>query len=319
VLTLNPQFVISPIVISSTKTDTRKVVLLTGAGGGIGLALLKKLASNPNLITVATARPHSIKSLVAAGFRDSDHLLIRPLDVLSGNSRRLLVRELHAKFGRIDVLINNAGISFRSTLEDMQGSEEELQMATNYFGPLGLIREVLPNMRQRKTGQIINVSSVGGMMAMPTMGSYSASKFALEGASEALWYELKPWGISVSLVQPGFINSASFKKVYRSSQSKEHSPYEKYYSNMESFISKLMTSTFATSDSVADKIYKLVLKGQGQLRVPATLDAHIFSVLRRVLPREIYHKLLFKSLPKINEWVGQQEVVEEEKIYQEAV
>jgi short-subunit dehydrogenase len=187
----------------------------------------------------------------------------------------------------------------------MDTSEEELQMATNYFGPLGLIREVLPSMRAKHSGQIINVSSVGGMMAMPTMGSYSASKFALEGASEALWYELKPWGISVSLIQPGFINSNSFRKVYRSAKSRSISDYSEYYKNMGGFVEKLMLRTSATPLSVASKILKVIEKGSSPLRVPATIDAHLFSWLRRLLPREMYQQILFRCLPNVKAWVSE--------------
>jgi len=101
----------------------------------------------------------------------------------------------------------------------MTVADEQLQMQTNYFGPLALIRDLLPSMREKGRGKIINVSSVSGMIAMPTMASYSASKHALKGASEALWYEMKPYGINVSLIQPGFIKSNSFHNVYFSHSS----------------------------------------------------------------------------------------------------
>jgi len=284
-----------------------KVVLVTGSGSGIGLALTRLLWNLPEIKVVATARPLALKELVAAGFKDNDRFMLRPLDVTSSNSRRVLTREISSVWGGVDILVNNAGISFRSTLEDMDSSEEELQMATNYFGPLGLIREVLPYMRSRKAGQIINISSVGGMMAMPTMGSYSASKFALEGATEALWYELKPWGISVSLIQPGFINSASFKKVYRSAKSRSVSDYSEYYKSMEKFVEKLMGRASATPESVASKIMSIIAAGRAPLRVPATIDAHLFSIVRRIMPRQLYHQILFRSLPNVRTWLQDDE------------
>lgn len=286
------------------KIPEQPVILITGAGSGIGLALTKIFWGKPEFRVIATARPLALKELRALGYHDNNHFILRPLDVTSFNSRKVLIKEIESLWGGVDILINNAGINFRSSLEDMDASEEELQMATNYFGPLGLIREVLPRMRSKHSGQIINVSSVGGMMAMPTMGSYSASKFALEGASEALWYELKPWGISVSLIQPGFINSNSFKRVYLSAKARSISDYSEYYRHMSVFINTLMTRAFATPESVAFKIFNLVVRGKGPLRVPATLDAHIFSLLRRVLPRELYHRILFNCLPNINKWVG---------------
>src|SRR5690606_8275736 len=119
-----------------------------------------------------------------------------------------------AKWDGVSILINNAGISYRAVVEHMNDKDEQLQMAVNYFGPVALIRLVLPFMREQGRGKIINISSVSGMLAMPTMASYSASKHALEGVSEALWYEAKPLGVNVSLIQPGFIRSKSFKNVY---------------------------------------------------------------------------------------------------------
>lgn len=298
--------------------DNPRVVLITGAGSGIGLALCQLLREREDFRVVATARTLAMKNLVGQGFRDDGRFLIRPLDVISHNSRKVLIREIESLWGGVDVLVNNAGISFRSSLEDMDASEEELQMATNYFGPLALIREVLPLMRQKRRGQIINVSSVGGMMAMPTMGSYSASKFALEGASEALWYELKPWNISVSLIQPGMINSNSFRKVYRSAKSKSSPVYSAYYRSMGAFIEKMMTNASATPESVAAKILTLIERGQGPLRVPATLDAHIFSALRRLLPRHLYHAVLYHFLPSINEWVPEEHQQDNEQNTQSA-
>ena len=91
-------------------------------------------------------------------------------------------------------------------------------MDVNFRSPMELTRLVLPGMRAKRAGRIITVSSVGGMMAMPTMAAYSASKFALEGAHEALWYEVRPWGIRVSLVQPGFVHSDGFQKVRYTTQ-----------------------------------------------------------------------------------------------------
>ena len=290
-------------------SSENKVVIITGCGSGVGLALTKQLIESGNFRVVATARPLALKKLLELGYRETDQCMLRPLDIISGVSRRTLLKEVLNMWGRIDVLVNNAGISFRSSIEDMDTAEEELQMATNYFGPMALIREILPFMRAQRSGQIINVSSVGGMMAMPTMGSYSASKFALEGASEALWYELKPWGISLSLVQPGFINSNSFHRVYRSTKSKTISDYAPYYENMEKFISRLMSNAAATAESVANKITKLINDGSGALRVPATMDAHVFSTLRRLLPRSLYHKLLFNCLPNIEEWAKEEEAV----------
>ncbi|MFN8390924.1 MAG: SDR family oxidoreductase [Bdellovibrionota bacterium] len=281
------------------------VVLLTGASSGIGLALAQKLHVSSFRVAV-TAREKSIHT-VRAQLPETDRFGVFPLDVTCAESRERLVADVRARFGGVDILINNAGISYRSVIEHMTEADEALQMGTNYFGPLGLIRLCLPHMRERRAGRIINVSSVGGMMAMPTMGSYSASKFALEGASEALWYELQPWNIKVTLVQPGFIRSRSFEHVYFSEAGKQASEehrdaYHAYYRSMSVFIETLMCRAFATSDSVAQTVLDLMMKENPPLRHPATIDATFFSVLRRFVPRKLYHRILYANLPDIKKW-----------------
>jgi short-subunit dehydrogenase len=188
----------------------------------------------------------------------------------------------------------------------MSDSEEKDQFNTNYFGPVALIRAVLPKMRSSGRGKIINVSSVSGMLAMPTMSSYSASKYALEGMSEALWFEVRPLGINVSLIQPGFVQSKSFQNVKYSSQSgPEHGIeglYADYYQHMTPFIERLMGYSLTTPASVAKKILKVIRQRNPPLWVPATLDATIFYYLRRFVPRRILLELLFATLPRVKLW-----------------
>jgi hypothetical protein len=145
------------------------------------------------------------------------------------------------------------------------------------------------------------------MMAMPTMATYSASKFALEGASEALWYEVRPWNIRVSLIQPGFINSGSFENTRYTSRSKDATErgevaYAQHYHHMSGFIARMMRRMPATSDSVAAVMLHTIERRHPPLRVTATFDASLFTWLRRFLPRRIYHWLLYRSLPGIRRW-----------------
>ena len=144
------------------------------------------------------------------------------------------------------------------------------------------------------------------MMAMPTMGAYSASKFALEGASEALWYELRPWNIQVVLVQPGFVHSESFHRVRWSAGAETSATgrdgYTVYYETMGAFIGRLMNSSLASPESIARKIMRSMEKRRPKLRVPATPDAYFFYLLRRLLPRRWYHWILYRNLPDISRW-----------------
>lgn len=282
-----------------------KIILITGCSTGLGKALVDVLSRNPHNKLIVTARAHRLEQL-RQSFKESTNLIIRELDVTNESNILSLVNEVANNWGRIDVLINNAGICYRSVVEHMDRESEMIQLETNYLGPMALIRSVLPIMREQMNGHIINISSVSGMVSMPTMGSYSASKHALEGATESLWYEAKPYGIKVSLVEPGFINSDSFKNILLSKKAKLSAklkgPHSEYYLSMSPFVEGLMKWAFATPNSIAKKIEKLMGHSNPPLRLRVTLDARVFSILRKVLPEFMFHKVMFLLLPGSRLW-----------------
>ncbi len=279
---------------------------MTGCASGVGLALAELLYEIPHYRVVATSRVESLHVLKNR-FQETDRFMVRQMDVTNSQEREELLSEISDKWSGVNILINNAGISYRSVVEHMTDKDEEIQFATNYFAPVSLSRMVIPYMRILGRGKIINVSSVSGMVAMPTMSSYSASKYALEGFSESLWYELKPLGIDVSLIQPGFINSKSFMKVRYSAKSRPGSDqfdglYADYYNNMTPFIDKLMRMSLTTPHQVAKKILKVIQTVNPPLWIAATPDAWIFYYLRRMIPRRILLPLLFWALPNARSW-----------------
>lgn len=283
-------------------------VFITGASVGVGLELARLLLPTHHRL-VLTARASSIQRFAAEGITASDRVLLLPLDVTVPQEREAAVRAVEALWGGVDVLVNNAGISYRAVAEHTPDEDMQVQLHANYLGPMALVRRVLPRMRARRFGRIINVSSVGGMTAMPTMSAYSASKFALEGASESLWYEVRPWGISVSLVRPGFINSDGFRKVRftregTASLADPKDAYHHHYLNMGELVGALMQLTFHSPRDVAETIAGLIDQRSPPLRVPGTWDAWVFDLLRRFLPSRLYHRLLYAGLPRIWEWGG---------------
>ena len=285
----------------------KRTVLITGASSGLGLALTKELVGSGEFRVIATAREQSLDRFKGEGLLENENLFIRPLNVLIKSERDAVIKEANEKWGGIDVLINNAGYCLRGVVEQVNETERLKQIDTNFRAPMALIRGVLPSMRKKRAGHIINVSSVGGMMAMPTMSIYSASKFALEGATEALWYEVRPWKINVCLVQPGFINSDSFKNVKLTPESRKsirdkNDPYFYHYDSMAPFIAKLMKSSPATPDKIAKKIHRIIQTEDPPLRVPVTLDAYVFGLLRKFLPRSWYHALMYYLLPRVFRW-----------------
>jgi NAD(P)-dependent dehydrogenase (short-subunit alcohol dehydrogenase family) len=281
-------------------------ILITGASVGIGLELAKLLRNGPHRL-VLTARATSLSRFAKEGIVPGERILILPLDVTIDEERRAAIRAVERRWGGVDVLVNNAGISYRAVAEHVTEAERLAQLDSNFLGPMEMIRLVLPHMRTQRYGRIINVSSVGGMTAMPTMSIYSASKFALEGASESLWYEMRPFNVRVSLVRPGFIHSDGFRKTRFTAQGQialadASNPYHQHYANMDELIEGLMTLTFYTPKDVAETILEVIERKNPPLWVSGTLDAQLFDLLRRLIPSGLYHRLLYAGLPRIWRW-----------------
>ena len=290
------------------RKEQRKVatILVTGASAGIGLELARLLLTTPHRL-VLTARATSLSRFAKEGIVPGERIMLLPLDVTLDEERRAAVLAVERRWGGVDVLVNNAGLSYRAVAEHVTEFERLAQLDANFLGPMELTRLVLPHMREQRYGRIINVSSVGGMTAMPTMSIYSASKFALEGASESLWYEMRPFGVRVSLVRPGFIHSDGFRKVRFTAQgqhalSDASDPYHAHYTNMNELIEGLMTLTFYTPRDVAETILDVIEHKNPPLWISGTLDAYLFDKLRRWLPAGLYHRLLYAGLPRIWRW-----------------
>jgi len=172
------------------------VILITGASSGIGGATARYLAGK-GLRVYGTSRK--------APLQDSPVNLA--MDVTNAESVRDAVAHVLSAEGRIDVVVNNAGFSLAGAIEDTTIEEAKLQVDTNFFGVVRVVQAVLPHMRERRSGKIINISSLGGLVGMPFQAFYSASKFALEGLTEALRLELAPFGIEVVNVNPGDVRT----------------------------------------------------------------------------------------------------------------
>ncbi len=170
-----------------------QVILITGASSGLGKAMAEHLVSLGHTVYGTSRKP-------AAG---NHAFRMIQMDVTDEKSVLSATNEVIAAEGRIDVLINNAGMGIGGALENFSLKETHQQFDTNFFGMASVISAVLPSMRARKSGKIINVSSIGGLMGLPFQGHYSAAKFAVEGYSEALSMEVKPFNIKIVLINPG--------------------------------------------------------------------------------------------------------------------
>src|SRR5438067_9288448 len=176
---------------------SQPVALVTGASSGIGQATAELLAAHGFTVFGTSRTPRE-------GTRSYTWL---PLDVRSDDSVQTAVQSLLAQAGRIDLLVNNAGYVQFGAIEESSVADAQAQLDTNLFGVIRMLKAVLPVMRQQGSGRIINISSIVGHVAAPYGGLYATSKFALEGLSEALSEEVCPFGVTVSIIKPGFANT----------------------------------------------------------------------------------------------------------------
>ncbi|MBA2687299.1 MAG: SDR family NAD(P)-dependent oxidoreductase [Gemmatimonadaceae bacterium] len=180
-----------------TKTD--KVWLITGCSTGLGRGLAKVAISRGYRVAVTARDPGSIADIVYAA---NDRAIALKLDVTNRDEAESAVAETEKRFGAIDVLVNNAGIGYFAAIEESEEAEVRRMFEINVFGLARMIHLVLPGMRRRRSGHIINISSIGGLRAFPAVGYYNATKFAVVGLSEALSLETAPLGIHVTIVEP---------------------------------------------------------------------------------------------------------------------
>jgi NAD(P)-dependent dehydrogenase (short-subunit alcohol dehydrogenase family) len=193
--------------------------MITGCSTGLGRELARSVLARGWNAVVTARDPAAVADIVAA---NADTGLAVRLDVTDNAQIAEAVRQAEARFGAVDVLVNNAGYGYRGAIEEASEAEIRTLFDTNFFGLVAVTQAVLPGMRARKSGYIINISSVGGRMAAPGSGFYSASKFAVEGMSDALRKELKPLGIGVMVVEPsGFRTDFAGRSLRQSARTIE--------------------------------------------------------------------------------------------------
>lgn len=183
-----------------------KVWFITGASKGLGLSLVKKALSAGYQVAATSRSLSELKSAIGDG---SPAFLPLEVNVVDEKSVALAIEQTVSRFGKIDVVVNNAGYGLMGSLEELSDQESKNNFEVNVFGSLNVIRNVLPVMRRQKSGHILNVASIGGFTgAFPGFGIYCATKFAVHGFSESLYEEVKPFGIHVTVVSPGYFRTS---------------------------------------------------------------------------------------------------------------
>ncbi|PYY39009.1 SDR family oxidoreductase [Curtobacterium sp. MCPF17_046] len=179
------------------------VWFITGAARGMGIDLTRAALAAGHRV-VATARD---AAKVTEVFGERDDLLAVSLDITDEDAARAAADAAVSRFGRIDVLVNNAGLFYAGFFEEISPEQMRQQMETNFFGPLNVTRALLPVMRRQRSGQVVTISSTAGLVGQEFVAAYCASKFALEGWMESIRYDLAPYGVSTMIVEPGFFRT----------------------------------------------------------------------------------------------------------------
>ncbi len=272
------------------------IALITGSSSGIGLATSLYLARRGYTVWA------TMRNLEKAGelrkIIESERLPIKiaQLDVCDESSVKEAVTQIVQKSGRIDVLVNNAGYGLRGAIEEVSLDEWKAQFETNFYGVIRVTQAVLPQMRAQRSGAIVNISSVLGRMAIPFSGPYVASKFALEGLTETLRYELAPWNIKVVLIEPGFI-ATNFQQNAQLAQAaqNENSPYALFKQASGRRIQRNIYRA-APPERVAETIYRAITHPRPKLRYAVGRDARLVLPLRRLLPEGLFERILTRQL-----------------------
>lgn len=253
-----------------------KTVLITGCSSGIGKATAMYFHSKGWNVAATMRKPESETEL-----KEDSRMKLVALDVQSTSSIHDAIETVLNTFGNIDVFADNAGYGAVGVLE--AGTDEQIrkQFDVNYFGVIDCIKGILPHFRKKRAGIIINVSSIGGLMVIPLYSVYNSSKFALEGLSEGLTFELKEFGIQVKLVEPGAIKTEFLGRSSEVWSTDAVPEYKSFTDKVMNFYKTAMTNNFSSPELVAGVIYKAATDGKDQLRYLAGKDAEQFWFMRR--------------------------------------
>ena len=270
-----------------------KSVLITGTSSGIGRAAAEMLGAKGYRVLATMRTPARGDDLAAAAKSSGWNLTILPLDVRDDAS----VQSALDQAGDIDVLVNNAGFEVWGPLEEMTVEDLKDQFETNVYGPFRLITAILPGMRQRGNGVIVNVSSVAGRVGAPLNGLYAASKFALEALSETLHYETGHFGLRCHIVEPGGVETAfpDNRRLVGAAAGDEGSPYRELITQWESASERLSGGVRAQPEDVAAAILEAIETGD-KLRYPVGQDTSLVFTARKAMTDEQFESAMRQQL-----------------------
>ena len=269
--------------------SSSKIVLITGATAGIGRTTALHLAQRGHHVIATGRKRAELDTLAAEALGLPGKLDTVSLDVTSAESIAAavdIVAQLTSDRGP-DVLVNNAGYGILGPTSEITDAEMRRQYDTNVFGLMNVTRAFLPKMRARRNGRIINVSSVGGRLTLPYFGVYNSTKYAIESLSDALRYELHPFGIDVALIEPGVIRTNFEATAVGNLERFKATPYGGAMAKYEE-MSKLADRFASNPIVIARAITRAVEASRPKARYVAPRSTHMFLFLRAVLPQRMW-------------------------------
>src|SRR5919197_211243 len=279
-----------------------EVAVVTGASTGIGFETSLALARN-GFHTYATMRKlEEGKSNQIMNIAKNENLPLQAIQLDVDNDKSVLdaINKIVSENGRIDIVVNNAGYALVGALEQTSMEEIKAQFETNFFGAVRVIQAVIPIMRKQRSGKIVNITSMGGRIAIPLDSIYHATKFALEGLSESIQYELEPFGIKIILIEPGAVGSNFWKNWKMAAKTSDHkdknndSPYKQIKNNMlESF--KQIEQNAIHPSEVAKVILQAAKADNPDFRYVVGKDAATILETRRKISDREFRDLLKKQ------------------------
>jgi NAD(P)-dependent dehydrogenase (short-subunit alcohol dehydrogenase family) len=270
-------------------------VLITGCSTGIGRATAERLARSGLTVYATARRLDSIADLQEAGCRTL------ALDVTDEESMRAAVAAVEEAEGAVGALVNNAGYSQSGAVESIPLDEVRRQFETNVFGLLRMCQLVLPGMRREGRGRIVNLSSMGGKLTFPGGGIYHATKYAVEALSDALRFEVRGFGVHVSVIEPGLIKT-NFAETAVGSVGEDDGPYAKFNSAVQASTAGVYDSALGKlgggPETVAKAIERAITARRPKTRYPVTASARFFMTQRALLPDRAWDAVVGTSIPR---------------------
>jgi NAD(P)-dependent dehydrogenase (short-subunit alcohol dehydrogenase family) len=273
----------------------QKVALVTGSSSGIGFETSVALAKAGYHTYASMRDTKKADSLLQIAKNENLPISVIPLDVDSEESVNAAIDRIVKEKQRIDVLVNNAGYGIFGCLEDLSMEELRQQFETNFFAIARIIKKAAPIMRKQKSGHIVNISSVAGRIGFPGTPAYISSKFALEGLSESLRYELAPFGINTIIIEPGVIKTNFFNSMKMPADQKPDSPYKDITDKVIGGI-KMMAEMGTHPKEVADTIIRAINDKNPLPRYPVGNDAVMFLEAKKMKTDLEFENYLKKEL-----------------------